>query len=61
VVLEGVEIGRRCRIKKAIIDKENSIPQGMEIGLDPKKDRERFVVSDRGITVVEKGTFPPGG
>ncbi len=61
VIMTGVEIGRRCRIKKAIIDKQNSIPPGMEIGVDPRKDQEHFLVSDRGITVVEKGTFPPRG
>lgn len=59
VIMEGVEIGRHCRIKKAIIDKNNKIPQGTVIGHDPFEDRKKFTVSDRGITVVAKGTFNP--
>jgi glucose-1-phosphate adenylyltransferase len=57
VILDGVTIGRHCKIKKAIIDKENHIPPGTEIGHDPKKDRERFTVTPRGIVVVPKGYF----
>ena len=45
------------RIKKAIIDKENVIPPGTEIGINPQKDRERFPVTPRGIVVVPKGYF----
>ncbi len=57
VIMEGVEIGRGAKIKKAIIDKDNFIPEGEEIGLNPKKDRERFTVTSRGIVVVEKMYF----
>ena len=57
VVMDNVEIGRGCRIKKAIIDKENVIPPGTEIGMNPQKDRERFPVTARGIVVVPKGYF----
>ncbi len=59
VILDDVVIGRRCRIKKAIIDKENYLPAGTHIGLDPKRDAERFAVTSRGITVVPKGFFKP--
>ncbi len=58
VIMDNVEIGRRCRIKKAIIDKDNVIPPETTIGLNPSEDRKRFVVTPRGITVVPKGTFP---
>ena len=57
VVLDGVTIGRHCKIKKAIIDKENNIPPRTEIGCDPKEDRKRFAVTPRGIVVVPKGWF----
>jgi glucose-1-phosphate adenylyltransferase len=57
VILDGVEIGRHCKIKKAIIDKDNVIPPHTEIGYNPKKDRERFTVTERGIVVVSKGCF----
>lgn len=55
VLMENVEIGRHCRIRKAIIDKDVYVPAGTTIGYDPKKDRERFFVSEGGITVIPKG------
>ncbi|MFC1883851.1 glucose-1-phosphate adenylyltransferase [Thermodesulfobacteriota bacterium] len=61
VILEGVVIGRNCKIKKAIIDKYNIIPPGTVIGYDPKKDREKFTVTPRGIVVVPKGHFKESG
>lgn len=57
VILEDVIIGRNCKIKKAIIDKHNYIPDGEQIGIDPNEDRKRFKVTPRGITVVPKGFF----
>jgi glucose-1-phosphate adenylyltransferase len=57
VILDGVTIGRNCRIKKAIIDKGNQIPAGTEIGHNPRQDRERFTVTPRGIVVVPKNYF----
>ena len=61
VIMDGVTIGRHCRIKKAIIDKGNQIPPGTEIGFNPSEDRKRFTVTPRGIVVVAKNTFsgPP--
>jgi glucose-1-phosphate adenylyltransferase len=57
VILSDVEIGRYCRIMKAIIDKGNRIPPHTEIGYNPEEDRKRFKVTPRGIVVVPKGTF----
>jgi glucose-1-phosphate adenylyltransferase len=57
VILDRVIIGRHSKIKKAIIDKDNNIPPHTVIGCDPKKDRERFTVSHRGIVAVPKGYF----
>lgn len=61
VILDNVEIGRHCRIKKAIIDKNNVIPAGTELGLNPREDSKRFHVTPRGIVVVPKGFFTPSG
>ncbi len=58
VIMDNVEVGRHCRIKKAIIDKHNVIPPYTEIGIDPAEDRKRFTVTPRGIVVVPKGHFP---
>lgn len=57
VILDDVVVGRRCRIKKAIIDKHNFIPDDTRIGYDPVEDRKRFTVTERGITVIPKGFF----
>ena len=58
VIMENVVIGRHARIKKAIIDEGVRIPAGFEIGHQPKKDRKRFAVTPRGITVVSREDFP---
>lgn len=55
VIMERVNIGRHCRIKRAIIDKDVTIPSGTVIGYDPKEDKKRFTVSPGGIVVVAKG------
>ncbi|ADK84910.1 Nucleotidyl transferase [Desulfarculus baarsii DSM 2075] len=57
VILEDVIVGRNCKIKKAIIDKHNYIPDNTQIGIDPSEDRKLFKVTPRGITVVPKGFF----
>ena len=57
VILDDVVVGRHCKIKKAIIDKHNSIPPYTEIGYNPIEDREIFPVTPRGIVVVPKGYF----
>jgi glucose-1-phosphate adenylyltransferase len=54
--MEGVNVGRYARIKRAIIDKDVNIPQGLVIGYDPQEDKEKFFVTDSGIVVVAKGT-----
>jgi glucose-1-phosphate adenylyltransferase len=43
-------------VRRAILDKEVCIGEGVEIGVDPEADRERFHVSEGGIVVIPKGT-----
>jgi glucose-1-phosphate adenylyltransferase len=57
VIMDGVVVGRHCKIKKAIIDKDNVIPPEIRIGYNPREDRKQFVVTPRGIVVVPKGYF----
>ncbi len=54
ILLEGVDVGRHARIRRAIIDKGVRIPQGETIGFDPAEDERRFSVKE-GIVVVPKG------
>ncbi len=56
ILMEGVNVSRYAKIKRAIIDKDVTIPQGMVIGYDLDEDRKHFFVSDSGIVVVAKGT-----
>ena len=55
VLLPDVDIGRNCRIKKAIIDKRCQVPDGMIIGEDPVEDAKRFTVSPNGVVLVTPG------
>ncbi len=56
VILDRVDVGRRARIRKAIIDKDVKIPRGMEIGYDLEEDAKRFTITEGGIVVVPSGT-----
>ncbi len=55
ILFENVTIGRRCRIRKAIIDKNVDIPPGMTIGYDLEEDKRRFHVTPGGVVVIPKG------
>lgn len=55
VIMDWAEIGRGCKIRRAIIDKSNVIPPDSEIGYDLNKDRERYFVSEGGIVVIARG------
>ncbi len=52
VILPDVEIGRSCRIKKAVIDKGCNIPANTVIGENHEEDAKRFYVSDGGVVLV---------
>jgi glucose-1-phosphate adenylyltransferase len=55
ILMENVDVGRHCRIRRAIIDKDVIIPPGSEIGYDLDADRKRFHVTASGIVVIGKG------
>jgi len=55
ILMENVEIGDRCRIRRAIIDKGVTIPAKTEIGYDQESDRKRFTVTESGLVVISKG------
>lgn len=56
ILMEGVNVGRYAKVKRAIIDKDVIIPQGTVIGYNSEEDRKKFFVSDNGVVVVAKGT-----
>lgn len=56
VILPGVDIGRRCRLKNVIVDRGCWIPDGMVIGHDREQDiASGFRVSGTGKVLVTRG------
>jgi glucose-1-phosphate adenylyltransferase len=55
ILFENVNVGRHCRIRRAIVDKNVEIPPGMIIGHDQARDRARFHVTEGGVVVIPKG------
>ncbi len=53
VIFDNCDIGRRARIRRAILDKNVRVPEGAVIGFDPGSDRKLYHVTETGIVVVE--------
>lgn len=55
VLFDNVEVGRHAKLKNVIVDKDVTIPAGMEIGMNAEHDRDRgFTVTESGVVVVPK-------
>ncbi len=52
VIFPDVDIGRRCVIRKAVIDKGCVIPPDTRIGVDPEEDARHFHVTEGGVVLV---------
>lgn len=52
VVLPGVDVGRRCVLKKVIVGARCRIPEGLVVGEDPEDDARRFYRTESGITLI---------
>lgn len=52
VILDNCDIGRRARIRRAILDKNVRIPPDAEIGYNLEQDRKAHHVTESGIVVV---------
>ncbi|MEP7262440.1 MAG: glucose-1-phosphate adenylyltransferase, partial [Usitatibacter sp.] len=52
VILPEVEIGRGAKLRRVVIDQGCHIPAGLVAGYDPEADRQRFHVTDKGITLI---------
>ncbi len=56
ILFDGVVVGRRARIRRAIVDKDVRIPSNFEIGWNRDADIARgYTITDDGIIVVAKG------
>ena len=54
IMFQEVNIGRHCKIRKAILDRDVHIPEGTTIGYDVEADKSRYFVTETGITVVTR-------
>lgn len=55
VLMDGVDVGRRAKIRKVIIDKYVQILPETRIGYELENDRRRFTVTDSNIIVIPRG------
>jgi glucose-1-phosphate adenylyltransferase len=55
ILFENVTIGRHVKLRKVIIDKNVTIPDGAQIGYDLAADRRKgYMVTESGIVVVPR-------
>jgi len=55
ILCDNVCVGEGSHLRNCILDKDVQIPARTRIGFDPAQDRERFIVSPKGVVVIEKG------
>jgi glucose-1-phosphate adenylyltransferase len=53
IILDNCDIGRRAKVRRAILDKNVRVPEGGTIGYDPEQDKRDHYVTESGIVVVE--------
>lgn len=53
VIFDNCDIGRRAKIRRAILDKNVKVLPDARIGYDLEQDRKLYTVTDSGIVVVE--------
>jgi glucose-1-phosphate adenylyltransferase len=52
VILDNCDIGRRAKIRRAVLDKNVRVPDDAEIGYDLERDRIHHHVTESGLVVV---------
>ena len=59
VIMDNCDIGRRAKLKRAILDKNVRIPADTEVGYDLEADRARgWHVTESGIVVIGRESSP---
>jgi glucose-1-phosphate adenylyltransferase len=54
VLLPDVEVGRRAKLSKVVVDRACVIPEGMVVGDDPVADAARFERTDSGVVLITR-------
>lgn len=52
VIFDNCDIGRRAKVRRAILDKNVRIAEDDTVGYDLERDKQRFHVTESGIVVV---------
>ena len=52
VVLPNCHIGRDVQVRRAVIDQDCVLPDGLRAGFDPVADRAHFHVTERGVVLI---------
>lgn len=55
IIMDYTRICKGARLRRVIVDRHNIIEAGDRIGYDAEQDRQRYLVSPGGITVVPSG------
>lgn len=55
VLLDGVHVGKRAKVRKAIIDRGVFVPDDFPVGFDEAEDAKRFTISPGGVVLVPEG------
>ena len=56
ILFENVDVGRHCRLRRCIVDKDVVIPPGTTVGYDADADRARgLTVTESGLVVIPRG------
>jgi len=53
IIFDNCDIGRHCKVRRAILDKNVHLPEGTVIGYDLDSDQRKYHVTEAGIVVVE--------
>src|SRR6202451_701447 len=53
IIFDNCDIGRRAKVKRAILDKNVKIPPDAQIGYNLEEDRKKYHVTESGIIVIE--------
>jgi len=52
IVLPNVTINRHCRLRKVVIDRRCTLPEGLVVGEDPELDARRFERTEGGVVLI---------
>ena len=52
MILPDVDIGRKARLRKVVVDRGVRIPEGLVVGEDPALDAKRFRRTEGGVCLI---------